>query len=171
MTDVAVTTEVAKGVQAHLVSLRDDVPALFQASIERSYADWEHKLEEAEIECNRVLVDVIAKTVEQKLVLATRADARYTVPVRIALRQRFGPDRQGDKGRIRIEYLDQMAWLTQTVFECFSTQRLPEELASVWRETKIPVSPITEHLRQMRQWTSVVEVQFEVDKPIWTPSG
>jgi hypothetical protein len=170
MTDTAVTTEVATGVLAHLETVRDGLAALRQAKIERSYADWEHPLEEAEIEDNRVLIDVIAKTTDQKIVLATRSDVRWSIPVRLALRQRFGQDRQADDGRIAIEYLDVMAWLTQVVAECFTAQRLPEDLVSVWKETKIVVSPITEHLRLTRQWTSVVEVLFEVDKPIWTPS-
>ncbi len=64
---------------------------------ERSYADWELALEDAET----LHVDVAVVTSELKVDLIAQKMMRFTVPVDVAIRKRFGTDKQDDDtGRI-----------------------------------------------------------------------
>ena len=164
MPDAVVTAEVASAVVAML-----EAATLSQrVTPERSYADWESPLEDDE-NCpqGKLLVDVVANTTGQKCELASRGSYRYTIPIDIAIRKRFATDKQSDDtGRISIDSLDAMALLTQEVHELFQPQRLTDFDSGVWLETKILASPLTKHLVGMRQWTSVVQVTFTVNKAI-----
>ena len=133
---------------------------------ERSYADWEKPLEaDDDCPCGRLLIDVVANTAQQRMEMASRGVLTYTMPVDIAIRKRFGAEHQSDQtGRISVAQYDAMALLTQEIHEYCVQLRLTDFDSAVWRETMIVVSPNTDHLRQMRQWTSVVRVTFDARK-------
>lgn len=157
----AVSVSVAKGVLAMLAA------ATLSKTIspERSYADWEMLLELAEEDGLRV--DVVAVTTEQKTDLSSRGSSQFLIPIDIAVRRKFGVDRQDDDtGRIEIAEIDALCLLVQEIHELFTPLRLVDFTAGVWQENRILVCPIKEHLRLNRQFTGIVRVTFRVDKDV-----
>jgi hypothetical protein len=155
----AVSVEIAKDLTTYLAGQS------FSISIdpERSYADWDLELKDSDT----LHVDVVAVTTEQKHELAARGKARFEVPVDIAIRKRFGTTSQVEStGRINLDEVDELVYLTEEVYDSLIQQRLPTDLASVWLETKIVVSPDRESLRERRQFMSIVRVTFERHKVI-----
>lgn len=155
----AVSVQIAKQVTTYL----DSIPFVLEIFPERSYADWELELKDSDT----LHVDVVAVTTDQKFEMASRGMSRFEIPVDIAIRKRFGTaDQHEDTGRIDLDKIDELVLLTQQIYESMTQQRLPDELCSVWRETKILVAPDVEALRTKRQFTGVVRVTFEAHKPI-----
>jgi hypothetical protein len=134
---------------------------------ERSYADWDLALEDAD----NLHVDVVAVTTEQKSELAVRGPSiQYIIPVDIAIRQRFGSDKQNpDTGRIEVASVDALCQLTEEIHELFMPNRLTDFSDGVWQETKILACPVLKHLKELRQFTGIVRVSFAVVKKLPTP--
>lgn len=127
---------------------------------ERSYADWELKLEEA----GSLLVDVVAVSTEQKASLETRGSNHHLIPIDIAVRKKFAAsDQDEDTGRITIATVDELVLLVQTIFELFMPQRLTDFPAAVWQDTRILVNPDRMQLREWKQFCGIVRVTFRVD--------
>lgn len=158
----AVATTVAKSVLADL-----EAASLSQTiTPERSYADWEEPLETAATEESRLLVDVVANTTDQTLVAATRGSEpkiQYIVVVDVAVRCRFGQDKQNSEtGRVKIEEVDSLVLLVQEIHELFHLKRTANADGIVWHEpAKVLVNPDREHLRKMKQFTGIVRLSFE----------
>ncbi len=130
---------------------------------ERSYADWELALEDAET----LHVDVALVTSELGIGLSARGMERFVVPVDVAIRKRFGTDKQDDDtGRIDLANIDELMLLTQEVFEAFLPHRLTTFTDAVWESTKVLVAADRDMLRTARQFTSVIRVTFVVNKAI-----
>lgn len=157
----AVVVAVAKSVEADLIA------GTFSQEFtpERSYADWEEPLETEAAEENRLLVDVVANTTEQTLVAATRgADPKiqYIVAVDIAVRRRFGQDKQdSDTGRVKIEEVDALCLLVQEIHEHFHLQRGSNAGVVHHEPARILVNPDREHLRKMKQFTGIVRLTLK----------
>ena len=159
MTATAVSVGVAQAVAAALAAA--DLSQDFTP--ERSYANWELELENAD--CLRV--DVVAVIDKQTCVLFTRGKKRYTIPVDIAVRKRFAPNEQDDEtGRIDIAELDALCLLTEEIHGLFMKESLDGFDSAVWDRTEISVSPVTDHLKKFRQFTSIVRIPFVVDKAV-----
>lgn len=130
---------------------------------ERSYADWELELEDADT----LHVDVAVVSTELKVELASRGSYAYIVPVDVCVRKRFTADVQNDDtGRIPNEQIDSLVLLVQEIHELFSPNRLTTFSGGVWQETKLMANPVREHLHKMRQFTGYLRVTFRADKAI-----
>lgn len=157
----AVAVTIAKSVVADLEA------GTFSQTIapERSYADWEEPLETAAIEENRLMVDVVANTTEQSLVAATRGEdpkIQYIVAVDVAVRRRFGQDKQDANGRVKIEEVDALTLLVQEIHELFHLNRTTDNAGVTYHEpARIMVNPDREHLRKLKQFTGLVRLTFK----------
>lgn len=140
----------------------------FQA--ERSYADWQLVLQDA----NELRVDVVP--LSAKLRDETRGSWEYTVAVNVCIRFRFDPQFQDDEtGRMRIEEIDRLADLTQQIGEffmpCQTSQdgRALSDLEEAVLDTtapdggvEFPVIGSAEHLQQHRMFLSIVRLTYRV---------
>jgi hypothetical protein len=153
MSDAAPVT-VAKAVTAELAAA--SLSQEFEP--ERSYADWDLPLEDSD----RLHVDVVIVTTEQKSKLDTRSGLNYLVPIDIAIRKRFSQGQQDDDtGRVNIDDIDALMLLTDEIHRLFIPRRLTTFAEAVWQETKILVAPERKHLRELRQFTGIVRVTFD----------
>src|SRR5262245_24348316 len=104
-----VLTRIAEGVLAEVS--KGQFSQDFEA--ERSYADWELPLEEAD--CLRV--DVVPVS-NMPVALQTRGDASYKPSVDIVVRRKFGvPDQEERRGRIAIEEIDALVGLVEEIHQ------------------------------------------------------
>lgn len=167
----AVVVAVAKAVTAQIAAA-----TLSQKfTPERSYADWDFKLEAMDLlalqDADKLHVDVVGHTMQQASELATRGSLRYTVPIDIAVRRKFGQDKQNDDtGRIAIEEIDALMLLTQELFVMFTKVRLADFQYAIWDNdkggTNIVVAPDVKHLRELRQFTAIIRIFFRADIPL-----
>src|SRR5262245_40820280 len=94
----SILTRIAEGVLAEVSQGQFSQDFL----AERSYADWELPLVEAD--CLRV--DIVPVS-SMPVALETRGDASYKPSVDIVVRKKFGvPDQEEKRGRIAIEEID-----------------------------------------------------------------
>ena len=147
----AVVVAVGKAVTAQLAA------ATLSQTIDPQYSDAQsaaRRLEDDDLEqAGRLLVDVVPVQVRQKVELASRGTLQYTVPVHIAVRFKFGANKQdGDSGEIKQDEIDKLKLLVQDIFElCSFRQRLTISNRESGRALEILVCPLNRHLIQMRQ--------------------
>jgi len=160
----AIVTEVTKAVVAELAG------ATFSQAFtpERSYADWSRPLETESVDPeNQLYVDVVGHQTDQLIEVASRGTApklKYIVVVDIAVRKKFGMNLQ-TAGRVKIEEVDSLCLLVQEIHEWFLLKRLPDETGVVWNDpAKVAANPIREHLKDMKQFTGIVQLSMAVFK-------
>lgn len=141
---------------------------------ERSYADWDLKLEGMDLlelrDIDKLRVDVVAHTTQQQSGVSARGKARFIVPVDIAVRRKFGKDKQKeDSGRIKVEEIDALVLLVQTLCVMFTQAVLEIDGydGAVWDSenggTQVLANPDQKQLREKRQFTGLVRLFFRVD--------
>ncbi len=166
----AVAVSVAKAVVAQIVAARSTLSKEF--TLERSYADWEKPLDTMEDlalrESDKLRVDVVGHMTEQTAALSSRTSVQIITPIDIAVREKFGPDKQDDDtGRIELARVDELMLLTQELYLMFMPQRLTSFPGAVWDAanggTKILAAPVKAHLRDLRQFTGLIRVVFRAD--------
>lgn len=133
--------------------------------VERSYADWDLKLEDLDTlemkDSDKLRIDVVNHSTGHAIEQVARGKLKFTVPIDIAIRKKFGPaDSGGDTGRINLAAIDELMELTQRIYTLFAHQELNGFPESTQEETEIMVAPFREHLRELRQFTSIVRVTF-----------
>lgn len=160
--DVAIAKAVTQRIGAAVLSQ--------QFKPERSYADWELKqqtLDDLQLQdSDKLHVDIVVRTTEKQTDASTRGKASFIVPVAIGIRKKFGADKQDDDtGRILIDEIDALCLLTQEIFLLFLPKPLADHPTLTWDGenggTKILVCPNRQHLRELRQFTSVVTCTFK----------
>lgn len=164
MSDEAVEVSVAKAVVSELAA------ATLSQMIApvRSWADWVQPLETDDT-CkeNTLYIDVVPVATAQEIEASSRSTLAYTCPIDIAVRMKFGADRQDqDTGRIAIDQVDSLMQLVQEIHELFTLARMQDFDAAAWQGTKRLVAPHKPHLRDMRQFTGIVRVSFRVDRKV-----
>lgn len=132
---------------------------------ERSYADWEMRLEDID----KTQVDVVPVGVRR-----TELDARQTLlylcDVDVGVRRRFSGDDTDDyTGRVELSEVDTLVLLVEQLHEYMTDadnngRRLTEYTSAVWQECDIRSSFVRDHLREMRQFTGIIRVSYEVSK-------
>lgn len=136
-------------------------PLSQEFEIERSYAEWELALEDNE----HIRIDVAVVSTRIEIELGARGGLLlYTVPVDVAIRKKFQPQDQCDvTGRVLASSVDPLVLLTQEVFTLFTTLRFSSnEQRIVWKEDpKLLACPIHKHLRELRQFTSLMRLVFQ----------
>jgi hypothetical protein len=130
---------------------------------ERSYADWDLKLEDA----GELHVDVVPTGIPSA-VLNSRGNAGYDVTINIGLRKRFGQEEsEQHTGRIDLAELDRMVQLLEQIHEllCGQDKRV---LASdvAWQASTITDAYVAEHLRQNRQYTGLILATYRVKRAL-----
>lgn len=154
----AVSVNVAEAVVAALSA----ATLSLAPTIERSYADWELELDKE----TGLRIDVVAETTKQKAEAAARGVTAYTIPVDIAIRQRFGNDKQDDySGRIPNLSIDPLVFLVEEIHELFTLERTASFTDAAWEGNEILVCPLREHLR-VRQFTAVIRLTFKAFKDL-----
>jgi len=155
----------AEGVTTHLLAQE----LTLTPAIERTYADLEERLENAIEGENPPRIDVTGVIHEQVVESASRGKLRYLCPVDILIRRKFEPkDYDEETGRVTKANVDEMTLLVQEVVEACSQQRIAESetIDMVWQSCKIVVSPVTKHLRELKQFTAILRVTFRTDREI-----
>lgn len=139
-----------------------------EATIERSYADWDLKLESMDLlelqqDIDKLRIDVVVHTTLPKAVRITRGSVEFVVPVDIAVRRKFGTDKQDDKtGRPRIEEIDKLIGLVEELTLLFRRDTEGVFEFTVDEDTEDGVSilanPHQQHLREKRQFTGLIRL-------------
>jgi hypothetical protein len=134
----------------------------------RSYAEWDLELKGmdpiADRDADKLFVDVVAHETLQLVELATRGSIKFTVPIDIAVRRKFGQDkRDPGTGRVLVEEVDALMLLTEEIYLAFMPQHLTDFPAGVWQSTDLLGTPVKDHLRTLHQFTGIVRVTFRVD--------
>lgn len=165
--DDAVSVRIAKQMTEHVKGLE----AASGAIVERSYGEWEMDLKSPGNwglqDANKLHIDVVAHTTEQAAELSSRTSLQFEVPVDIGVRQKLGiPEQDAASGLLNVEEIDRLVALTQAIHVGLTRQRLPDFDCAVWLSTRLMAAPITEHLRKLRQFTSIVRVTFRADVEI-----
>lgn len=135
---------------------------------ERSYADWDLMLEDAD----ELRVDVVPVG-HATSDLNSRGNSGYLVTLNIGIRKRFGQAESDQQtGRIDKAEVDRLVLLVEQIHEllCSYQQR---NLASnvAWRETKITDTYVAAHLRQDRQFTGLILCTFHVKRALPAPDA
>ncbi|MEN0109302.1 MAG: hypothetical protein AAF805_01140 [Planctomycetota bacterium] len=179
---------VAKAAAEHL---RGVLAGWERIVVERNYAEYDAQSPGDGLEfpddANRdhTLVDVVAHTLEQEVELIARNKLRLRVPLDVCVRHKFS-EREivRETGRIQLAEIDRYAALTQRVAVAFAPVRLPtlDESGVDWAVwdgeaggVRPVANPIRAHLRELRQWTSIVRVHLAAtvatDAPILAGFG
>lgn len=152
----AVSVGVAKAVTAALAA----ATLSQEFTPERSYADWD--LELSDSDC--LHVDVATVINKQACFLLARGKKRFRIPVDIAVRKRFGTDKQDDDtGRVLVEQIDALCLLVEEIHSLFLKGDLNGFDSAQWEQTEIIASPATPLLAKLRQFVGIVRVTFLVD--------
>ena len=135
---------------------------------ERSYADWDLELADTQDQTSP-RCDVVANSVQQLQELFTRGTAKLTIPIDIAIRQKFGADQiDPETGRVVLAAVDNLIEATETVAMLFIGKAFPDvpnNLNIAFQEIAIVAAPIRQHLRQFHQFTSVIRITLRTSKP------
>jgi hypothetical protein len=133
---------------------------------ERSWADWDEKLEDSD----ELHVDVVGIAADVEI--EDRTTLKYTCTVHIGVRKRFKvPDQDQSTGRIDKAEVDALVLLVQQIGELFAAPsasggRLTEFDVAVWEEFKPGMWFNRKLLRENRQFTGIVRVIHTVDREI-----
>jgi hypothetical protein len=124
----------------------------------RSYVDWDgEKLKDP----SALRVDVVADSTQQKTKPATRVTSKFTIPVFIVVRKKLNQEQTNDdSGDIDEAEIDALIYLCQELHLFFTLDRLPGLDSAVWEETETLALPSKKHLREIRQFTALIKVQF-----------
>jgi hypothetical protein len=110
---------------------------------------------------DRPQLDIVVHTTEVELVRIAQNLYGFHVPVDVAIRKRFDKTTQvSSTGRIDVREVDALLKLHQAAFLSLFEIRLTELDDAVWKETKPIVAPWKDHLRELRQFTSIVRTTF-----------
>ncbi len=155
----AVTVRIGKAVESELNAI--ELPE--NPIIERSYAEWDLQLNGAwQIEpSDRPQLDIVVHTTEVEIAHVAQGVLGFHVPVDVAIRKRFGKETQiTSTGRIDVREIDALLKLHQAAFLSLFKIRLREYDNAAWKETNPIVAPWKDHLRELRQFTSIVRTTF-----------
>ncbi len=161
LTNTAALVYVADLVTAALNAHEFGEGVQFQA--ERSYADWDLALTDAD----ELHVDVVPVG-HPTAVLRSRGSVTYEVTVNIGLRKRFtqGESEKSD-GRITLAEVDRLVQLLEHIHELmcgWDKRSLATDVA--WQNSRITDSFVPEHLRQNRQYTGLILLTYHVSKTL-----
>lgn len=169
----AVSVMVAEAVKERIIAGADSLTET-EYTVRRSYLEWDldlKGLEKSELSDGEMLtIDVVAHTTDQETELSSRDTNRFTVPIDIAVRRKFG-ENEKDKttGRIKIKEIDRYVLLIQELHLMFTAKRLVQVdfPYSVWDGekggTRILANPDRDHLRELKQFTGIVRVFLRAD--------
>lgn len=135
---------------------------------ERSYADWNEKLVDAEV----LHVDVVPwRTADDEL--DDRGEITYRCDIDVLIRKRFGLTDQQIDGRIANEDVDDLLGLHQEIREFWlpshdnvnqTGRRLTDVPNASWVATRSMADYVRPHFKQHRQYTGWLRITFELSR-------
>ncbi len=128
---------------------------------ERSYADWDMELEDIDT----LRVDVVPVAHEDSD-LADRGHIAYECAIDVGIRKRFSQDDQAMSGRVATDEVDALVLLVEDVVELFAGKVLTDFTSGIWHEAEVRASFNRAHLRELRQFTGIVRLPFDVEKAL-----
>lgn len=139
-----------------------------KATVERSYADWDLKLESMDLlelqqNIDKLRIDVVVHSTLPKPVRISRGSVEFIIPVDIAVRRKFGADLKDDKsGRPRIEEVDKLIGLVEEITLLFRRDNDRVFEFTIDEDTgdgvTILANPHPQHLREKQQFTGMVRM-------------
>lgn len=160
---------------ASIVSVADAVVAAIEVArtslsqqefdLERNYADWSLDL----VDASPLRVDVVPVSTKQESILEARGrKLKYVCPIDIAIRKKFGQEHLNENtGRLPNAVVDELVLFTQEIHELFTQLRFTGFTAGVVEEDpKLLANPVLKHLREYKQFTSVVRLTFRVERAL-----
>ena len=140
---------------------------------ERSYADWDVKLEDVDV----LRVDVVPVRCDPRQ--ASRGLIEYECAVDIGIRKRFGSSTtETATGRIQQDRIDELMELSQRISDYFLPSQavsgqdghpLTDVPEACWLQTENRAAFVPKHIREARQFTSIFRVTFLADRTPVTP--
>jgi hypothetical protein len=125
----------------------------------RSYADFELPLKKV----TKLLVDCVPSTAP-KTELDDSESVKFQPFVDVLIRQRFSIDAQDeDTGKIELDRIDALVELTEQIHRFLTKHRLEDFEDAVCEIPQLLVAFSPTHLRQFRQYTSIVRVPFSAN--------
>lgn len=134
-----------------------------QFECERSYPNWDLKLEDAD--CLRVDV-VPAELVRSDI--DDHKSAVYDCAIDIGVRKRFDQnDQEPLTGRIEKTEVDRLIYLVEQIHDYFCDDGKRELADNMnWRSTVVRAAYIREHLKDWRQFTGIIRITYEIHRPL-----
>jgi hypothetical protein len=175
MVQVAPVTEIAQMMEARIkagsLSQRD-------FTCERSYGNWELKLEEIDDalvlqEADKLFVHIVAHPSEQKINRITRGKETHSGPFDVCIRKKFGNNSNDlTTQRVKIEEVDSLILFVNEVRLLFVNHTLSGVVSATLDESQqeggvaIVTLPDTEHLRDLRQFTAILRFHMRAEVQI-----
>lgn len=134
---------------------------------ERSYADWDEKLEDL----GTLHVDVVpVGGVQMDLESVSSVD--FKCPFYIVIRKRFGSSDADGDGDLSLASIDALVDLTQAIALFFmpmqpgkTGRELQDYQDAVWEKSEIESLYMRNHLRHNDQYTGIVRTTYRVSYP------
>ena len=131
---------------------------------ERSYADWELALDDAdkgELRCDVVPVN------NPKTELDGRNSLSYTLACDLILRQKLNSPHQDEvTGRIGLPHVDNLVGLLLELHEFFCIDRFADLEDAAWEATDVRAAYVANHLNEHRQYTGVIRITFSTSREV-----
>lgn len=132
---------------------------------DRNYADWSLPLNSED--GNALRIDVVPVYHKIKTTQLTKGKLQYTVPIDICVRKKIEEGEQNDEtGRASISVVDALLELTEQIHELFIPVRMASFDAATWMSTELLRMPHVPHLKENKQFTSIVRVSFKASRTI-----
>jgi hypothetical protein len=169
-TEQAVAVAIAEAVKGRIQTATELNHRDF--TLRRSWLEWDLELkglDDSNLADNeRLHVDVVAHSTEQETEHVARGVVKYTVPVDIAVRRKYGQDQMDlDTGRIKVEEIDADVLFTQKLHLLFLPIRMGDFPFSVWDSdkggTKLLANPHRDLLREVGLFAGIVRVYLRAD--------
>lgn len=131
---------------------------------ERTYADLDHPLEDLDV----LKVEVALPEAWESYELDNRNSDDVKLTLEIAIRKRFGLERQNQaSGTILREEIDRLVNLTIEMARSFATDA-PGSVQASWVSTTLAQLYDRVTLREFHQFTSLIELEFDIDRTLPT---
>jgi hypothetical protein len=130
----------------------------------KSYAEADSLLSESSAES--LQVEVLVPEGYDDVELESRGLVTRTATVEVVIRKRFGMAAQESSGRIDPDDIDPLVELAELLAESVIYDRMTGLTAAAWIESQNDPVYRRDHLREHRQFTSVVLLTFEISSAI-----
>lgn len=158
---------------ATMTALADAVVAAIQGlswkqnplDAKRSYDDQDHVLSTEDAENLQIAV-LIPENYDEEL-LETRGSIAKRATIEIVIRKRLGLSDQADaSGAVSPDEVDELVDLSEMLADALIAERLDDLPAAAWTEVTHDPLYRRDHLRQHRQFTSVILATYEVSSDL-----
>lgn len=134
---------------------------------ERSYGQWDDRLDELE---RRLRIDVVVVTVPvvEDVSQASQEDVEYKLNYDVVIRKLLNGegDRDPIHNRIANDAVDRLVYVTEQVLEFLAKRPLAGYDEASWESMRLRVVGWRKHLKEYGQFTSIIRVTYSVVKTL-----